>query len=397
MGGYFHAYLRNASIILRQYQHKEPFAQFLKNYFRQEKKFGSRDRKFVAELCYGYLRLGHATDELSLEESVIIGFFLTHEKDDGFIAAVYPELMHSFLSTTQDKIKVINGLFPKFKEHSIFSFSSELSPVIHKEQWSLNQLIKPDYFIRIRPGKQEKVLRGLSDAGIAYEVLTKDTIRLDKNIDLQHQLQLNSDCVVQDIGSQQTSILLDHLPKSIRSFWDACAGSGGKSIMIHDKFQQAKIFASDIREEILHELERRFLLAGIKAEKVFCNDLSHPMAEQVIRSNLPAEGVDLIIADVPCSGSGTWRRSPEWLTSFDVDSIETYAHLQRSILQKLTSQLKQGGHLLYVTCSVFEKENEQVVDYALGHFPVKLIEQKHLFGEENGGDHLFAALFTSAV
>lgn len=397
MGGYFHAYLRNTSIILSGYQHKEPFAQYLKNFFRKEKKFGSRDRKFVAELCYGCLRLGHATDKLSLEESVIIGFFLTHEKDDGFMASVYPELMNSFSSTLQDKINVVKGLFPEFEEQSIFSFSSELSPAINKEQWSLKHLIKPSFFIRIRPGKLEKVLRGLDDAEIRYEVLTKDTIRLDKNIDLQHQLKLDNDCVVQDIGSQQTSILLDHLPKSIHSFWDACAGSGGKSIMIHDRFPKAKIYASDIREDILHELERRFFQAGIKAERIFCNDLSHPMSEQVIRSSLPDKGVDLIIADVPCTGSGTWRRSPEWLTAFDVASIETYAHLQKSILGKLASKLKQGYYLLYITCSVFEKENEEVVDYALGNFPIKLIQQTHLFGEEYGGDHLFAALFTSAV
>jgi 16S rRNA (cytosine967-C5)-methyltransferase len=397
MGGYFHAYLRNASIILGGYQHKEPFAQYLKNYFRQEKKFGSRDRKFVSDLCYGYLRLGQAVDKLSLEDSIIIGFFLTHESDNGFLDAIYPELANSFSTTMQHKINVVKGVFPEFDPHSIFAFSSELSKSIDNTEWNLKHLTKPAFFLRIRPGKREKVLQGLNNAGIAFEELNKDAIRLEKNIDLQHQVQIDRDCVVQDIGSQHTAMLLDHLPTSIHSFWDACAGSGGKSIMVHDKCKNAKIYASDIREEILDELRRRFSLAGMKAESIFCNDLSHPMAEQVIRSNLPTGGVDLIIADVPCTGSGTWRRTPEWLTGFEVASIETYSHLQKAILVKLISHLKQGGFLLYITCSVFEKENEQVVDYVLKQFPVKIVGQMHLFGEEHGGDHLFAALFTSAV
>ena len=108
--------------------------------------------------------------------------------------------------------------------------------------------------------------------------------------------------------------------------------------MVHDFFPKAKFYASDVREEILLELHRRFENAGINAEKIFCNDLSHDMAGQVLPSNLPQNGVDLIIADVPCTGSGTWRRSPEWLSSFDVTSIDQYVRLQQKIVDLLCEQ-----------------------------------------------------------
>jgi 16S rRNA (cytosine967-C5)-methyltransferase len=167
--------------------------------------------------------------------------------------------------------------------------------------------------------------------------------------------------------------------------------------MVHDLFPHAKVFVSDIRDEILEELKRRFRIAGVKVEKTFCNDLTHPMAEQVIKSNLPSQGVDLIIADVPCSGSGTWGRTPEWLTSFEIPSIESYSRIQKILLTQLTGQLRKGNFLLYITCSVYEAENEKIVSYATENLPVELIKAEHLSGEEFGGDHLFAALFISAL
>lgn len=397
MGGYFHAYLRNASIVLDHYQHHEPFSIFLKQFFRLEKKYGSRDRKIITELCYGFLRLGHAADKISIEDAVIIGYYLTHNDDNGFLASVRPEWNDSISASLSNKRNFIESIYPDFQFNAIFPGIANLSPSIDAEKWTLKHLSKPGFFLRIRPGNTEKVREALDEKGLEYDLLGNDTILLHANLDLQDLLIIDKECVVQDIASQRTSHLLSFLPDRINSFWDACAGSGGKSIMIHDKFPGAKIYVSDIREEILDELKRRFKVAAVKASKIFCNDLGHPMATQVIRSNLPEDGVDLIIADVPCSGSGTWGRSPEWLTSFDISSIETYSNLQKLILEKLIDHLRKGNFLLYITCSVFEAENEDVVSFACQKLPVKLIASEHLCGEEFGGDHLYAALFISAL
>jgi len=397
MGGYFHAYLRNASIVLDHYRHKEPFSVFLKQFFRLEKKYGSRDRKVITDLCYGFLRLGHAADEISIEEAIIIGYYLTHQEDNGFLASVYPDWSPKINEKISDKLDQIQSIFPSFNLKAVFPGLSFLSPSINSEKWTSKHFSKPGFFLRIRPGSENKVMELLNEKKVEYDLLGNEVIRLQTNLDIHELMIVDKECTVQDIASQKTSELLSFLPKQIGSFWDACAGSGGKSIMVHDKFPDAKIYASDIRDDILDELKRRFRIAGVKADKIFCNDLSHPLAEQVIMSNLPVEGVDLIVADVPCTGSGTWGRSPEWLTRFDISSIETYSNLQKIILKKLIGQLRKDKYLLYITCSVFEAENEHVVKYAMENFPVKMISSQHLCGEEFGGDHLFAALFISVT
>ncbi|MFM1963978.1 MAG: hypothetical protein RLZZ172_2823, partial [Bacteroidota bacterium] len=183
----------------------------------------------------------------------------------------------------------------------------------------------------------------------------------------------------------------------VKTIWDVCAGSGGKTLMAADFFPAARIYASDIREEILDELKRRANIAGLNQVKLFCTDLEHPMSSAVVRSNLPATGVDLIIADVPCTGSGTWVRSPEWLHEMDTETIFLYQRRQIAIVEKLSQHLKKGGYLLYVTCSVYQQENTAVVNFLESNSSLKLVSTKMLSADFQGGDHLFSALFTLPV
>jgi len=239
------------------------------------------------------------------------------------------------------------------------------------------------------------VLAVLKAASIPAKLVGDIAIRIDANVDVEKLIDLDVDAVVQDISSQKTINLLADLPAQPTTIWDACAGSGGKSIMLADRYRKVGLYVSDIREEILEELERRFKLAGIVAQKLFCTDLQHPMSTQVAKSNLPEGGVDLIVADVPCSGSGTWGRTPELLRSFDETMISEYQFMQKSIVSRLPAQLKPGGHLLYITCSVFKEENDEVVDYIQQSLGLTLVRKEMISGINEGGDHLFAALFTS--
>jgi 16S rRNA (cytosine967-C5)-methyltransferase len=162
--------------------------------------------------------------------------------------------------------------------------------------------------------------------------------------------------------------------------------------MVSDFYPSASLYVSDIRGDILGELDRRFELAGIHPEKVFCTDLEQSLSAQVAYSNLPPGGVDLIIADVPCSGSGTWGRAPEWLRIFDHELIGEYQKRQIRIVSNLTQHLKPGGYLLYITCSVFKAENEEVVEALCAHSDLKLVGSQLISGIETGGDHLFTVL-----
>jgi 16S rRNA (cytosine967-C5)-methyltransferase len=169
--------------------------------------------------------------------------------------------------------------------------------------------------------------------------------------------------------------------------WDACAASGGKSIMAKDRLGKINLTVSDIRESILYNLKKRFAEAGISNFQTVVADLSanDPLP--------PGDLFGLVIADVPCTGSGTWGRTPEQLYYFEEKKVNEYSHLQQKIVSNLLPHVKPGGYLLYITCSVFEKENEQQVELIAADKSMKLLRKECLIGYDKKADTMFAALF----
>jgi 16S rRNA (cytosine967-C5)-methyltransferase len=168
--------------------------------------------------------------------------------------------------------------------------------------------------------------------------------------------------------------------------WDACAASGGKSILAFDIFKKIDLTVSDVRQSILFNLEKRFATAGIKNYHSFLSDLSSS-------AHLRNAAFDLIITDVPCSGSGTWSRTPEQLYYFEPHQIDRYSALQKKIVDNAIPYLKPGGFLLYCTCSVFKKENEEVVEYIQQQHSLQLIQSALMTGYTMKADTLFGAVF----
>ena len=104
------------------------------------------------------------------------------------------------------------------------------------------------------------------------------------------------------------------------------------------------------------------------------------------------ENFDIIICDVPCTGSGTWSRTPEQLAFFKLPSIDDYASRQQVIAGNAISLLKKGGLFFYITCSVFKKENETNVAFLQKKHGVELLQQQYLKGYEMQADTLFVAV-----
>lgn len=393
MAGFYKQHLLSAIDLIKKYSYKEPFAIFLKNHFKRDKKFGSRDRKSIADLCYGYMRLGKAAIEYSIQDQIIIGFFLTHEQDNGLLENFSPVLKSSVDENLEKKIQIISDCFPSFNSSLIFSFDKYISADIDLKSFGLSHLKKPLFFIKIRGG-QKDIIQMLEEKNIEYASFGDKVLGFEQHVNLSDLFSVDRDIVVQDISSQQTISLLDKYEINRDSFWDACAGSGGKSILAADRYHFISHYVTDIRPSILEELTERLSKASIKPTDAFCVDLVNSLSIQVAKSYLPSTGVDLIIADVPCTGSGTWGRSPEWLRSFDEEQIEVYQQKQIQIVKNILPFLKKGGYLLYITCSVFAKENEGVLEVLRNSLAIKVLEQKYFIGFPNRGDQLFAALIT---
>lgn len=391
MGAYFFSYLNTAQSILSLYKFEQPFHVHLKSFFKRNKKYGSRDRKIISNLCYGFFRIGDAANELDFNDQVIIGYFLSHEFDNGFLALLKPEWKDKIQFPIIEKLAIVKDFFPAFNPNQLFPGLEYLSSDILVEELSIHHFHQPDFFIRVRPKHKKNVVSKLKQNEILFKEIGSSALRIASGIDIQNIIDIDREAVVQDISSQATFGFLPVFSNTEINIWDACAGSGGKSIMAVDAYDHVNLYVSDIREDILEELKRRFHNASINPTATFCTDLQHSLSRQVVAAHLPAVGVDLVIADVPCTGSGTWGRNPEWLKGFDVSLIDAYHERQVNIVSNLLPHIKNGGYLLYITCSVFIQENEKVASYLESVSALSLIKKGII--NQQGGDYLFAALF----
>jgi 16S rRNA (cytosine967-C5)-methyltransferase len=388
----FRAYLNAAINILQLYPGKIPLHLFLKQYFSANKKFGSRDRKQVTSLCYNYFRTVHAVKNITIEESILVGTFLCENKPSEFLEIIKPEWNVFIQEPFKKKLVIINE---QLAVKDIFPYPDELSKEINVVKFHESFLIQPDLFLRARPGNTQRVTGKLSGAGLTYKLILDACICLPNGSKVDTILELDKEAVVQDYNSQRVGDFFklqttNH--KLQTSIWDCCAASGGKSIMAYDINPKIDLTVSDKRESILNNLHKRFARAGIKNYHSFIADLESSIF--IPQFAVHNSKFDLIICDAPCSGSGTWSRTPEQLYYFKKKRIEEYSALQKKIIENIVPYVKPGGKLLYITCSVFKKENEDIAAYAEEKFKLILNRIEVLKGYEMKADTMFAALFT---
>ncbi|MFT3845132.1 MAG: Fmu (Sun) domain-containing protein [Lacibacter sp.] len=380
----YHSYLNSAAEILSAYKGTEPFASYIKKVFSANKKFGSKDRKQIAHICYCSFRAGKLFTDADAEERLLPAVFLCAKEQNDLLLHLRPEWNNNVFLTVEEKLKLVGKVVDRAL---IFPFIDELSDGIEANEFVLSHFIQPDLFLRIRPGQKQHVLNKLTSAGISFEARNETCIAVPNSTKIEQLIELNKEAVVQDYSSQQVGEMLHYAGNKTGKIevWDCCAASGGKSIMAVDVLKQIDLTVSDIRESILANLKKRFAEAGIIKYKSFVADLAANGQKQHVF-------YDLIIADVPCSGSGTWGRTPENLLFFEKKEIAAYSTLQKRIVANVMHQVKKGGYLLYITCSVFKKENEEIVEWMKQQDEFELTEMKLLKGYEQKADSMFAAL-----
>jgi 16S rRNA (cytosine967-C5)-methyltransferase len=386
----YHSYINSAKGIIQSYKNEMPLHLYLKNFFSGDKKFGSRDRKTIASLCYFYYRLGHGENLMTVEERLLAATFLCSAQRNKLLEDLRPEWNEKIYLPLQEKLKY----FPDFYSPNIFKWANELSEGIEGGTYSLSFLIQPKLFLRIRPGMERKVLKKLEINEIEYQPISDTCIALDNGAKISDVFEINNEVVVQDYNSQRVgefiALAFDNNECAECKVWDCCAASGGKSMMAHDIMPKVELTVSDVRASILHNLQQRFAQAGIKTYQSFIADLRN---YQKVGSEIGEKKYNLIICDAPCSGSGTWSRTPEQLYFFKQEEIDRYVSLQKDIVTNVVPHLAQGGQLLYITCSVFKKENEEMAQFITEKLHLKLTTMQLLKGYPMQADTMFAALF----
>ncbi len=386
----FHSHLNTALKLLNEYDGSIPFTAYIKSFFRDNKKSGSSDRKNITRCCYAFFRMGNSLQDLPVEEKIFAGLFCTATQPNPllqFFKPDWPQYRMPSAASPDERIKFLQEIYPSFDPLSIFKWTDALTDGIDVLPFALSHLQQPDLFIRVRPGNQQQVVERLTQLQLPFEQRSETAIALQPGIDMEKHFLIDKEIVIQDLNSQAAGNILRDIDTPVKTAWDCCAGSGGKSIQVFDLLPGIQLTVSDIRESIVANLKKRFHDAGIRKFTAFTIDLTRPSFQ------LPAkQQFDLVIADVPCSGSGTWGRTPEQLIHFQEVNIERYSTMQETITKNVVSNVRSGGYLMYITCSVFKRENEHIIRQLLENHPFTIIRQEMLKGYLQKSDSLFAAL-----
>lgn len=399
-----------------------PADRALRAFFKQNRKFGSRDRRLIREAIftvwrwYGwgryslpdYLRLREApgilgkkydkdagqnfpkTNILGKPDAASLLLFaeILEHKELTPCAAVWADLSDTALAVVEDIVKISERnrranemlrvlwdtkasetvkLPPSVQAHDLLpAWAVErLSvpfPTDHQETVGWLQK-RPPVWIRMQILDGAELAASLREQKIVVSVHN----RLSDAANLGHPGKSlyglpefgRGEFEIQDIASQ----CIGHAcsPHPGERWWDACAGAGGKTLQLATLMRgNGKILATDIRKAKLDELRKR-----ARRQKSGVT-----IASQRWRGDSPLkheDEFDGVLVDAPCSGSGTWRRHPDapWRTS--TGDIEKFAKIQNRILCNAAKGVKPGGVLIYATCSIFPHENQAVIEHFVAH------------------------------
>ena len=193
---------------------------------------------------------------------------------------------------------------------------------------------------------------------------------------------------VQDASSQKVAPFLDIQPG--QRVIDACAGAGGKALHLSALMEnKGQLIALDVFEHKLKTLKLRARRAGAHNIETRTID-SSKVIKKLQRS------ADRVLIDAPCTGLGVLRRNPDAKWKIDAAFLERVVETQKEILGSYAQMVKPQGKLVYATCSILPQENEDQVKHFLASEEgqkFKLIQQQHLYPSTDHYDGFFMALF----
>lgn len=379
--------LRTFMRVFEKFPADKPLAKFLPEFFKTNKQMGSNDRRSVSRLLYNYFRLGRAVAGKSIEQRLFLAEFLCTTVDNPFLHHFRPDLNEKIYLSLEEKISYAS-LNEGLVLNEIFPFTEHLSDGIDKEAFLRSFFVQPDLFVRLLPEAVSWVLKTLEESNIEFRMISEYTIALPNGTNLNALFSDSSFRVkpyeVQDLSSQRTAVYFK--PNRYEHWWDACAASGGKSLLLFSEQPDIKLLVSDIRASVLDNLDERFIAAGLRTYQKKLIDLTKNADPELHHYEF-----DGIILDAPCTGSGTWGRTPEMISQFEEYKIRGFQNLQMTIAANVIKYLKKGKPLIYITCSVFREENEEVINWLQKNHGMQLEGSEIIKGYENKADTMFVA------
>lgn len=382
-------YFERALLFLQSRVSGQPIPAALKSFFKKYPEMGSGDRKTVSDILYAWIRCQ------SLWPNAEVAIPLLHQswiivygssKMGASLTEHYLQGQSSPFDTPSARYEL---LFGQPLPQDLFPDSEFVSEAIDIHELTEAFLSPARVFIRVKSGVETPLMQYINDLKLPVRVDGPRTWSFPIQTSLM-ALQEKADgwFEIQDWASQDTMQLME--PKGGERWWDCCAASGGKSLMLYDAEPQVKLYVSDKRESILQNLSKRFQKAGLRQYSRLCVDLDFPLPLAEAGS-FPSQ-FDAVLVDAPCSGSGTWRRSPEIAGIWPEGGKEQLLIRQSNILNHVWPYVKANGKLVYLTCSVYASENEEQVHAFIEKSGAKLKTMQYFNRLNNGGDVLFGAV-----
>ena len=229
-------------------------------------------------------------------------------------------------------------------------------------EWAAAIQSEPVLWLRAKRGQGEKLARKLGDGAVhaltaAAEMgqfTLPDAVFYEGGKDLFRTAEFQSgEFEIQDIASQAVGLLCD--PQPGQTWWDACAGEGGKTLHLSDLLQnKGLIWASDRAEWRLKRLKLRAARAKCFNQRVALWDGGERLP---MRTKF-----DGVLLDAPCSGTGTWQRNPHARWTTTAEDVRELAEVQKRLLAAIAPAVKPGGRLFYSVCTLARSETSAVAE-----------------------------------
>ena len=367
----FNQFLGNIlAAALERQESADKYDILLNNIFK-EKRLGKRDRIWVSDRFFFYLRHKLFFDEVSENTESLAGniaMVFEDEPDENLSKKI--EILQK--NGTYDRL--FNESFPEFLSNKIrrlyssdaFSwFNSKARTVLRT---NLRKISREELYEMLRNEGFENSFTPLSPAGIILEPTNKSL----KNIEFFEKGFFE----FQDESSQLASLLVN---RNSRTLLEPCAGGGGKSLSVSSFFSDIKVTASDTRTHLFKEIKERAARAGTKIETAAFQDIN--------------DTFDTVFIDSPCSGSGVIRRNPGDRWKINEKMLSDLNKLQSELIRKFATKVKKGGELIYITCSFLECENEEIIQNFLNeNRSFSLIPAETRLSENIKDSHDFSAV-----
>lgn len=369
-------------------------------FFRKHARLGARERHTLAETMYALLRQRLLFQHLARSEGDPKGSggngllerrlaILAWQGNAGFLRGALTPPEQAWL----EQVNAIDrAALPEKLRHNLPDWlANPLKESLGAEFWPLvDELSRPaplDLRVNTLKARREDVQRALAEAGIEATPTPHSPWGLRiAGKPVLNKLPLFTDgwVEVQDEGSQLLALLTD--AKRGEMVVDFCAGAGGKTLALGAAMRNTgRLYAFDVSGHRLEQLKPRLARSGLS--NVHPAQIAHERDDRVKRL---AGKIDRVLVDAPCSGLGTLRRNPDLKWRQSPQALAELQAKQTAILASAARLLKEGGRLVYATCSLLPAENEAVAEAFTaaegGRFepvPVReLLQAAHVDGAE---------------